>query len=74
MDLSILLDEPAGGSHAVHFALAGADAVALLDAWKKQFPALRLTCIGKIRSEPGLSLRDKTGIHTLESHGYVHFA
>jgi len=52
----------------------GKQAVLLLDAWKKQFPALRLTCIGKIRSEPGLSLRDKTGIHTLESHGYVHFA
>ncbi len=54
--------------------VSGKQAVPLLDAWKKQFPALRLTCIGKIRPEPGLSLRDKTGIHTLESHGYVHFA
>lgn len=49
-------------------------AVALLDGWKVQFPALRLTCIGKITGGSGLSLRDKTGIHTLESNGYVHFS
>jgi thiamine-monophosphate kinase len=49
-------------------------AVALLDGWKKKFPDLRLSCIGKITKGPGLSLRDKTGMHTLESHGYVHFA
>lgn len=47
--------------------------VALLDAWKKQFPKLPLTCIGKITAEPGLRLRDKHGIRTLELHGYTHF-
>jgi thiamine-monophosphate kinase len=56
------------------FTVAGRDAVPLLDAWKKQFPKTRLSCIGKITSAPGLKLRDKTGVHSLEAHGYVHFA
>ncbi len=56
------------------FTVAGRDAVPLLDAWKKQFPNVRLSCIGKITSAPGLKLRDKTGVHSLEAHGYVHFA
>jgi thiamine-monophosphate kinase len=56
------------------FTVAGRDAVPLLDAWKKQFPGLRLSCIGRITSTPGLKLRDKTGVHSLEAHGYVHFA
>src|SRR5882724_8825839 len=30
------------------FTIAGRDAVPLLDAWKKQFPAVSLNCIGKI--------------------------
>ncbi len=29
------------------FTVAGRDAVKLLDAWKKQFPKLKLSCIGK---------------------------
>jgi thiamine-monophosphate kinase len=56
------------------FAAPAQQAVPLLDAWKKQFPALRLSCIGRITSAPGLKLRDETGIHSLEAHGYVHFA
>lgn len=56
------------------FTVPSNQAIALLDAWKKQFPSVRLTCIGKILAEPGLSLRDKNGVHTLNSHGYVHFA
>ena len=56
------------------FTVAGRDAVPLLDAWKKQFPQVRLSCIGKITSVPGLKLRDKTGVRSLEAHGYVHFA
>jgi thiamine-monophosphate kinase len=56
------------------FTVAGRDAVPLLDAWKKQFPKVRLSCIGKITSAPGLKLRDKTGAHSLKAHGYVHFA
>ena len=56
------------------FSVAARDAVPLLDAWKKEFPKLRLSCIGRITSGGGLKLRDKTGVHTLEAHGYVHFA
>ena len=56
------------------FSVGSSHAVPLLDGWKKQFPALRLTCIGRITAEPGLKLRDKTGLRSLETHGYVHFA
>jgi thiamine-monophosphate kinase len=48
-------------------------AVPLLDAWKQQFPGVRLSCIGKMTAGGGLKLRDKTGLHTLQAHGYVHF-
>jgi thiamine-monophosphate kinase len=56
------------------FTVAGGGAVPLLDAWKKQFPHTRLSCIGKITAEPGLKLLDETGAHSLQAHGYVHFA
>jgi thiamine-monophosphate kinase len=56
------------------FTVGGGHAVALLDGGKSNFPNLRLSCIGRITAERGLKLRDKTGIHSLETHGYVHFA
>jgi thiamine-monophosphate kinase len=56
------------------FTVAGKDAVNLLDAWKKQFPKLRLSCIGKIVAGDGILIRDKGGSHKLNAHGYVHFA
>jgi thiamine-monophosphate kinase len=56
------------------FTVESGHAVALLDAWKKQFPKLRLSCVGRITAERGLKLRDKTGLHSFETHGYVHFA
>ena len=56
------------------FALPAAEAVPALDAWKNQFPEIRLTCIGKITSQPGITLRDKHGARPLTAHGYVHFA
>ena len=55
------------------FTVAGRDAVPLLDAWKRQFPELRLSCIGRIRAEPGLTIRDKKGAQPLTVHGYAHF-
>jgi thiamine-monophosphate kinase len=55
------------------FTVASHDAVPLLDAWKKQFPDLALTCIGKITARPGLVIRDKEGIRPLTVHGYTHF-
>jgi thiamine-monophosphate kinase len=56
------------------FTVASSDAVRLLDAWKRQFPKLRLSCIGKIVPGEGITLRDKTGARPLTAHGYVHFA
>ena len=56
------------------FTVAGADAVKLLDAWKKQFPKLKLSCIGKITAGNGVTIRDQTGVQPLTAHGYVHFA
>lgn len=56
------------------FTIAGSDAVKLLDAWKKIFPGLKLSCIGKIVAGGGVTIRDKTGTRTFNDHGYVHFA
>ncbi len=55
------------------FTVASRDAVAVLDDWKREFPGTRLSCIGRITAEPGLHLRDRTGVRPLELHGYVHF-
>ena len=55
------------------FTLAAKSAVPLLDAWKKQFPDLPLTCIGKITTQPGLRLRDQQGVRELGVKGYEHF-
>jgi thiamine-monophosphate kinase len=56
------------------FTVAGRDAVPVLDAWKKQFPKLALSCIGKITAGEGITLRDKDGARPLTAHGYIHFA
>jgi thiamine-monophosphate kinase len=56
------------------FTVAGADAVKLLDAWKKQFPKLKLSCIGKITAEEGILIRDRHKSHKFNAHGYEHFA
>ena len=55
------------------FTVASKDAVRVLDGWKHKFPGLKLTCIGKIISEPGLKIRDKTGARPFTAHGYIHF-
>lgn len=56
------------------FTVAPGDAVKLLDAWKKKFPKLKLSCIGKIIAGRGITLRDKHGSQKLDAHGYTHFA
>jgi thiamine-monophosphate kinase len=56
------------------FTVAARHAVNLLDAWKTAFPKLKLSCIGKIVAGQGILIRDKTGTHQLNAHGYVHFA
>jgi thiamine-monophosphate kinase len=56
------------------FTVASRDAVPVLDAWKKEFPGLALTCIGKIKAGEGITIRDKQGVRPLTAHGYVHFS
>ena len=56
------------------FTVASRDAVPLLDAWRKQFPQIALTCIGRIKAGEGITIRDKQGVRPLTAHGYVHFA
>ena len=56
------------------FTVAAKNAVPLLDAWKIQFPKLKLSCIGKITAGEGITLRDKTGARPFSAHGYEHFA
>jgi thiamine-monophosphate kinase len=55
------------------FTIGSKDAVKLLDAWKKKFPKLKLSCIGKIVGGDGILIRDKSGSHKFNANGYVHF-
>jgi thiamine-monophosphate kinase len=55
------------------FTVASRDAVPVLDGWKKQFPRLRLSCIGKITAGNRLTLRDQAGVRPLTAQGYTHF-
>jgi thiamine-monophosphate kinase len=56
------------------FTVASKDAVKLLDGWKKKFPKLKLSCVGKIFAGDGVLIRDKSGSHQLNIRGYTHFA
>ena len=44
------------------------------EAWKKHFPKVKLSCIGKTITGEGIVVRDKSGAQKLDAHGYVHFA
>ncbi len=55
------------------FTVAAGDAVKLLDAWKRQFPKLKLSCIGKMVAGDSIMVRDQTGAQRLGVHGYEHF-
>jgi thiamine-monophosphate kinase len=63
-----------GEDYELLFAVSRSDAVPLADAWRKAFPKLRLSCIGKITAAPGLKVRDDQGVRALHAHGYVHFS
>lgn len=56
------------------FTVASKDAVPLADGWKKRFPDVKLSCIGKITTEPGLRIREKDGVRELSAKGYEHFS
>jgi len=56
------------------FTVAAAEAVRVKDAWRKAFPELPLTVIGRIEEAPGLRLKHINGIRSLEGlDGYDHF-
>lgn len=55
------------------FTVASSDAVAVLDGWKREFPAVRLTCIGKVTAGPGVFLQGPDGLSPLMVRGYEHF-
>jgi thiamine-monophosphate kinase len=69
--LAALID---GEDFELLFTVASRDAVPVLDAWKKEFPKVALSCIGKITAAEGINIRDKQGMRPLTAHGYVHFA
>ena len=56
------------------FTVASKKAVPVLDAWRKKFPDLKLSCIGRIIAGEGIRLREKAGVRPLNTHGYVHFS
>jgi len=56
------------------FTVAAREAVKIVDGWKQQFPATKLTCIGKIVAGEGILLNDKYGSQTFNGDGYAHFA
>jgi thiamine-monophosphate kinase len=55
------------------FSLPSRQAVPLWDAWKRSFPDLKLSCVGKVTAPPGIRVRDKRGSQPLNLDGYVHF-
>ena len=55
------------------FTVASGEAVRLLDSWKKEFPKLALSCIGKITAGEGIAIRDAQGMRALAVKGYEHF-
>ena len=56
------------------FTIASKDAVPLSDAWRAQFPHLKVTCIGRVTADKQVLLRNKDGVKPLFVHGYTHFA
>jgi thiamine-monophosphate kinase len=55
------------------FLLPRGHSVALLDGWKKQFPDVRLSCIGTVVAREGIRIKDQDRSWTLKPNGYVHF-
>ncbi len=56
------------------FTAAPGDAVRLLDEWKREFPKIKLSCIGKIVPGEGVKIGNREGVRTLAAHGYTHFS
>ncbi len=62
-----------GEDYELCFTLGQGQAVALLDQFKQEFPDTPLHCIGKIVGQPGLKIRQKTGLMEIATRGHVHF-
>ena len=56
------------------FTIVAAEAVNLLDGWQREFPDVKLSCVGKIVEGDGLRIKDRTGIRELTVEGFTHFA
>ncbi|MSU31281.1 MAG: thiamine-phosphate kinase [Pedosphaera sp.] len=56
------------------FAVAPANAIRLLDGWKSQFPNVRISCIGRLTSQPGVFLRNERGLMPVTANGFQHFS
>ncbi|MBG86126.1 MAG: thiamine-phosphate kinase [Verrucomicrobiales bacterium] len=56
------------------FTVSRADAVKILDGWKKEFPDTPITCIGKITSGSELQIKGERGKRNLTESGFVHFS
>jgi thiamine-monophosphate kinase len=55
------------------FTLPSSHAVPLADAWRKEFPEIRLSCIGRVLQDTPLRIRTRHGVIPLQLHGYQHF-
>ncbi|MEE2948415.1 MAG: thiamine-phosphate kinase [Verrucomicrobiota bacterium] len=62
-----------GEDYELCFTLGQGQAVALFDRFKQQFPDTPLCCIGKIVTQPGLKIRQKTGLMEIATRAHVHF-
>ncbi len=55
------------------FTLPSIHAVPLADAWREQFPEIRLSCIGRVLQDTQLRMRTRHGVIPLKLNGYQHF-
>ena len=62
-----------GEDYELCFTLGQGNAVALLDQFRKAFPATPISCIGRIIEEPGLKIKQKDGTKEFATRGFVHF-
>lgn len=56
------------------FTLNPKKAVNLIDEWKKTFPNLKLSCIGRVTESQEFKIRTKNGVFDITEYGYIHFA
>lgn len=56
------------------FTVDKSKAVSVLDGWKAEFPAVPLSCVGKIVAGNAIQIRDAKGVRELNLRGFAHFA